>query len=40
MILLKLVRIKNNPEHLDSCVDVAGYGICCAESIENDESNS
>ena len=28
MILLKLVRAKQNPDHLDSFVDIAGYAAC------------
>ena len=40
MALLKLARIRSNPHHLDSWVDVAGYAACGGEvagsgSVEN-----
>lgn len=28
MALLKLCRIRNNPTHVDSWVDLCGYGAC------------
>lgn len=31
MILLKLARVKGNPRHADSWVDIAGYAACGAE---------
>lgn len=31
MALLKVARIINNPEHLDSWVDLAGYAACGGE---------
>lgn len=35
MALLKLARISNNPTHVDSWVDLAGYAACGGE-IAND----
>lgn len=32
MGLLKIVRVKNNPNHLDSLIDLAGYSCCAYES--------
>lgn len=34
MMLLKLVRLKKNPHHLDSVTDIAGYAACYAEVID------
>lgn len=34
MILLKLVRAKQNPDHLDSFVDIAGYAACNYDIIK------
>lgn len=31
MGLLKIARIKMNPKHLDSYVDLCGYGACAGE---------
>lgn len=31
MILMKLARIKKNPAHTDSWIDVAGYAACGGE---------
>lgn len=31
MALLKIARLANNPEHMDSWVDLAGYAACGAE---------
>lgn len=31
MSLLKIARMKSNPTHLDSAVDLAGYAACFAE---------
>lgn len=31
MLLLKIARIRSNPEHLDSWVDAAGYAACGGE---------
>ena len=31
MILMKLARIKRNPAHVDSWVDIAGYAACGGE---------
>jgi hypothetical protein len=31
MVLLKAVRFKNNPQHLDSSVDAAGYAALAGE---------
>lgn len=31
MALLKLARVKNNPGHVDSWVDLAGYAACGGE---------
>jgi hypothetical protein len=32
LILLKVARLENNPTHLDSWTDIAGYAACGAES--------
>lgn len=32
MTLLKLARLRGNPDHLDSAVDAAGYMACFAET--------
>lgn len=29
LIMMKLVRAKNNPEHIDSWIDIAGYAAIC-----------
>jgi len=34
MALLKIARLKGNPIHGDSWVDLAGYAACGAESSE------
>ena len=34
LILLKLVRAKHNPKHLDSFVDIAGYAACNYEIVQ------
>lgn len=31
MVLLKVARLLNNPQHLDSWVDLAGYAACGGE---------
>lgn len=31
MLDLKVERLKNNPQHVDSWVDIAGYAACGAE---------
>lgn len=31
MILMKIARLENNPRHLDSFVDIAGYAACGGE---------
>lgn len=31
MVLMKMARIQNQPDHLDSWVDIAGYAACGAE---------
>lgn len=38
MILMKVARLMNNPEHLDSIVDIAGYAACAAENLPGSES--
>lgn len=35
MSLLKIVRVKNNPTHTDSLIDLAGYSCCAFEKQEN-----
>lgn len=30
MVLMKVARLENSPEHLDSWIDVAGYAACGA----------
>lgn len=34
---LKLCRLKGNPTHRDSLIDLAGYGICGAGIVANGE---
>ena len=34
MILLKLARAKQNPDHLDNFVDIAGYAACNYDIIK------
>jgi len=34
MALLKIARLKTNPSHADSWVDLAGYAACGAELAE------
>jgi hypothetical protein len=31
MVLLKIARLQNDPSHLDSWTDIAGYAACGAE---------
>jgi hypothetical protein len=31
MVLMKMARLKHNPTHFDSVVDVAGYAACAAD---------
>lgn len=31
MILLKVARVANNPEHIDNWIDIAGYAACGGE---------
>lgn len=31
MSLLKIARLQNNPAHLDSLIDLAGYAACWAD---------
>lgn len=31
MVLLKVARAQDNPTHVDSLVDIAGYAACAAE---------
>lgn len=31
MVLLKVARAKQNPQHADNHVDIAGYAACAAE---------
>jgi hypothetical protein len=31
MVLMKVARVKSNPAHLDSWVDIAGYSACGGE---------
>ncbi len=31
MVLFKIARIRTNPRHMDSWIDVAGYAACGAE---------
>jgi hypothetical protein len=31
MILLKLIRFKNNPHHIDNSIDIAGYAAILGE---------
>lgn len=38
MALLKIARIRNNPRHADSWVDLAGYAACGAEVAAVDEA--
>ena len=38
MILLKLARMKNNPNHFDNYVDIAGYAACGWDAHKEEES--
>jgi len=40
MALLKIARLKANPHHGDSWVDVAGYAACGAECVSGTEAPS
>jgi len=45
MILMKMARLKHNPMHRDSKVDVAGYAACAAEcepkpAVQNPETTN
>ena len=40
MVLLKIARIKGNPEHTDSWVDVAGYAALGGEIAASKENNN
>lgn len=44
MVLMKMARLKHNPMHRDSKVDVAGYAACAAEceprAVQNPETIS
>lgn len=40
MILFKVARIRGNPTHADSWVDVAGYAACGGEIATGDEDAS
>ena len=33
-VVLKLARLRNNPGHKDSCLDIAGYGVCLVDVIK------
>jgi hypothetical protein len=35
MVLMKVARLENQPKHLDSWVDIAGYAACGGEITEN-----
>ena len=35
MALLKIARIANNPKHMDSWVDLAGYAACGGEIAQS-----
>lgn len=39
MILLKLVRFQNNPEHLDNTIDIVGYGAILGEITASDDND-
>jgi len=34
MICVKLSRLENSPDHIDSLVDIAGYAETCAMVLE------
>lgn len=34
MVLMKVARLIETPEHLDSWIDIAGYAACGAELVE------
>lgn len=40
MILFKTARLKGNPKHEDSWVDIAGYAACGAEITEEEREIS
>jgi Domain of unknown function (DUF6378) len=35
MVLMKMARLKTNPTHFDSIVDVAGYAACAGDFTTN-----
>ncbi|HBO59704.1 MAG TPA: hypothetical protein DD624_07340 [Alphaproteobacteria bacterium] len=37
MILFKTARLKGNPKHIDSWIDIAGYAACGAEVATSKE---
>ena len=37
MIELKLARLRENPAHLDSIIDIAGYAAVMAEVVPTDD---
>ena len=39
MALLKIARISENPQHMDSWVDLAGYAACGGEIAGKEENN-
>lgn len=39
MIMLKLVRFQNNPDHLDNSIDMAGYAAILGELTALDNSD-
>lgn len=39
LALLKIARLKNDPEHADSIVDLAGYAACLGEITTEQEKN-
>ena len=40
MILDKVARLTNNPEHLDSWIDIAGYARCAVMIMDEREQRA
>lgn len=39
MVLMKVARIMESPQHIDSYLDIAGYAICGLDCIDEDLNN-
>ena len=39
MILMKVARLMESPQHIDSFLDIAGYAICGLDCIDEEKEN-